>query len=669
MWSIFFIGIIACISILYLPGYFVFRALSFSRFTSLITAPIMSISVYGITSILFGWLNIPCNWMTMFFGWTIVCLLSFLIVNHFSNYKNSLIKAPRESENHLWLCLILCLSVSIVITFIFFVKTLDGPESFVAGNDATTHLNTIRLFIDSGNWSSLSGGTYYPSGYSELSAMISQSLGVSAPFSANILVTVTLFAILPLSMFGFLSICFYDKPKVILCGCFTPLALTAFPWNFLTTDQLGPNLLGFATVPTCLMLILILLSNNRTKHSIIKLSVAIVIFAISTIFTHPCAFFTAAVLLIPFGAYKIFIHRSNSKNSKLSKFIETHKTASILFYLAAIAAVWISLYYCPLLKSVTSFVWPSWMGKLPALECIITLSFADNPAQWMTAGLVAIGIIFTFFKRKYLWITVGFLIFCFMYFIGTTTDGAFKQILIGFWYTSVRRLAASAAIAGVPLLTIGLYAFIQSMNSCIYCLKASETSKHFYNSLFIVSTLIAFCVINYLPSFTLPEPTGKVETSFGYIYDKLYSQNNNDQSAIDSKERAFLEQVKNIVDDSLVYNIPQDGSAYAYSLKGINTYEQRMIAKSDESSIELRKQLNNINSNEKVRNIVDSIGLKYVLLLDYGIGDDSTILKKDFGEGQFDAKDWPGVLTITDETPGFELILKDGDMRLYKITE
>lgn len=34
---------------------------------------------------------------------------------------------------------------------------------------------------------------------------------------------------------------------------------------------------------------------------------------------------------------------------------------------------------------------------------------------------------------------------------------------------------------------------------------------------------------------------------------------------------------------------------------------------------------------------------------------------------RYKPEDWAGIESVTDETPGFEVVLADGDMRLYKI--
>ena len=67
-----------------------------------------------------------------------------------------------------------------------------------------------------------------------------------------------------------------------------------------------------------------------------------------------------------------------------------------------------------------------------------------------------------------------------------------------------------------------------------------------------------------------------------------------------------------------------------------------------------------------LRNAVEETGASYVLLLDEGAtADDQS--QAWFFTWRWYADWWDGITSITEDTPGFELILSDGDMRLYRI--
>ena len=75
----------------------------------------------------------------------------------------------------------------------------------------------------------------------------------------------------------------------------------------------------------------------------------------------------------------------------------------------------------------------------------------------------------------------------------------------------------------------------------------------------------------------------------------------------------------------------------------------------------VQRSLDDIASNSSVRRAVDNLGIKYVLMLDQGHEPFHAMW------GDYSDSNWKGVLDIDEDTPGFELMLSDGDMKLYRI--
>ncbi|MEG0759780.1 MAG: DUF6541 family protein, partial [Raoultibacter sp.] len=75
--------------------------------------------------------------------------------------------------------------------------------------------------------------------------------------------------------------------------------------------------------------------------------------------------------------------------------------------------------------------------------------------------------------------------------------------------------------------------------------------------------------------------------------------------------------------------------------------------------------LDRIASDKQVRDAVESIGAEYVLVLDQGEQEGERPRLFTYENG----KKWRGIERIRDDTPGFELMLSRGDMRLYHIAK
>ena len=61
---------------------------------------------------------------------------------------------------------------------------------------------------------------------------------------------------------------------------------------------------------------------------------------------------------------------------------------------------------------------------------------------------------------------------------------------------------------------------------------------------------------------------------------------------------------------------------------------------------------------------LESLGVSYYLKLDEEDDPDST-----FYDAFFKKSEWDGMLAVDDSTPGFEVVLSRGDMRLYRISQ
>ena len=81
----------------------------------------------------------------------------------------------------------------------------------------------------------------------------------------------------------------------------------------------------------------------------------------------------------------------------------------------------------------------------------------------------------------------------------------------------------------------------------------------------------------------------------------------------------------------------------------------------DPDSVLIREALCDISWRQDVRDAVESTHAGYVLILER----DSD--KADAYYTQHHREQWTGITSIADDTPGFEVVLKDGDMRLYRI--
>ena len=139
--------------------------------------------------------------------------------------------------------------------------------------------------------------------------------------------------------------------------------------------------------------------------------------------------------------------------------------------------------------------------------------------------------------------------------------------------------------------------------------------------------------------------------------------------ALTDEEVSFVKECRSIVGDGKVLNNPFDGSVFAFGTTGLNVYfkEYRPIIRSADhiNGWRLTRWIDRIENNEGVQEAAESLGIEYVLVLDIAGSPEPSM----YSFPSYRESHWQGIINITDETPGFEVVLAEGDMRLYRIVD
>lgn len=153
----------------------------------------------------------------------------------------------------------------------------------------------------------------------------------------------------------------------------------------------------------------------------------------------------------------------------------------------------------------------------------------------------------------------------------------------------------------------------------------------------------------------------QVQTPFGYFDEMMYqyySMDQGDDEVIFSEsERKFVTQVKEIVGDKVVYNLPYDGSFFAYQSDGLHTIYRLPYTGPGQNADQqiLQSSLYEYSSNKDVQQAVDNLGAEYVLTLDYGHIPHHKNSPDPYAKSWPDylPENWTGITRITEDTPGF----------------
>ena len=660
MWPDFLLGILFCAVILYLPAIPQMRVLGFARGASITLAPAISIAEYVLMGVAYGLAGISVGWAEIVLPAFVLGALCVPFVLRLRGSDEGLCPEVRLSFVGLFLL------VGIVATGLLFVRTLGTPDAFAQQFDNASHLNRIQAFLQTRRFSTIQASTspslpikpfsdfeFYPSGWHVIAALSADAVGYSPAVAENVTNGIFLALVYPLAACALLSRVFAGDRLTVCLGSVCCFAFAAFPWGYIVSGPLYPNFAGFAVLPAVIVIFLSFLDESGLRRRLAAL-LAFVIGCVGLVALQPNAVFTGIVILVAYSTRSIWLGARSRGASRVKALLGAGG------FFAAVVVVWVAAGRLPLFSAVVSNYWDaySYQNVVGALRDCLWLGFRNSPYQYVLAALVWIGVVASMRRVVGRWLLPPLLFFI-IAFIATATRGygdTFAMLLSGFWYNDIDRMAACVAFVCMPFSALGLRVVLD------HILKEIDGRP----SIVGAGSIAVVCALVYMPSVTLPG-LGRIETAIGYREDRLVDLVTNDIS-LPKEEEDFLARCKEVVGDDEVLNNPFDGSAFAYGEAGINiryrSFWPYRLDDENSEEWEIVRWLYRIDSYQTVRAAVEKSGAHYVLVLDSEQSVDPTFFKF-----TYIPVEWQGFTKMTDDTPGFEVILSEGDMRLYRIID
>ncbi len=658
-------------AILYATAYPALILAGFSKQWSFCLAPAASMTLVSALSIVFCALGVPCNPVTL----TLLPAIVLCVAANALRKKIRPVVLPAIS----WRSIALFGIVGCVAGAVIFLRILPDFNAFAQAWDNQHHINSIRAFAQAQSFDALHQSSfmtaadaainptpdagYYPSTWSTICAMVMQVTGCTGGLIENAVNYVLASVVFPLSILPLLTTIFGNGKRMLAIGSVAVVSFTLFPWEMLSYGPLFANLASFAVMPASMALAVACIAKHTDTHACIICGAAFAATCVGIVFLQPNSIFTMALFLAP-----LFVSRiaQSGEIKILGKRIKAW-IAAMLFALACIG-VWCFAYVAPFMQGVIhSGVWPwRFCNYGTALLNVLTLGyvqgFYSSNMQIASAVLVLVGVARTFKERRFLWISIAYALACTTLIATLAGDDFAKAFFGGFWYSDPFRCGSMATLAAMPLLVLGADWAI----SCLRLLAAriaAERSEHVFRSLTGVFTAI-FVILAFGPNmYTSAESCNRDVPSASLTLGLWYSYENAPYSLEESR---FVDQVVDLVGtDALVINQPNDGSFYAYGQNGLRTYYRKFngygIVDETHESNYLRDHLSAVATDTHMRDILRTLDAQYVLILARGD------IASAFVAGQYWPGAWMGIDSITDDTPGFDVVLKQGDMRLYRI--
>lgn len=594
---------------------------------------------------------------------------------------------------------------ALMATFVFLMG-IDTPESFGHFDDNTSHYNFIRSFLETGYYSILQvngfigyegyEGTFYPALWHIFTALVSGLTNSPILMAFNASIFVFTAVILPVGSFALFATLFPRRLDIQAMGALTCVAFAAFPWGFLIFGQLVSNLAAFSMIPAVVALFILTIRTPMSASRRCALAALLVMGFMALAGAQPNAVFTAGLIcafwLMSYLMYAIDV-RSNVKN------VFAFQIIAFILLVALVCALWLVFYNAPFMQSVLRSNWAAYGDVLYALKCALALMPGDREHPQFVLGLVVIiGFIGCLRKKGYRWMAFLYLLGLIFYVVDMGTEGPIKSLLVGFWYTDPYRVGAMFALFCAPLAAVGLANIVRFIARLLGKLIGRKDSsdlafadegsgRHvdlsriqltqakkrirtrwltYILSAVVVIGLVGFSLVH---PFYYTLPNGKsyysgLEKVQRYL-DNSYSWSKK-MYGMSGDQRDFVHRVMEVVpEDELILNVPYDGTGWTYGTEGLNVNTRYYRTSADIRPYkELRLHLDEIATNADVQKAVIDGDFHYVIRLNTGSDDPN---RSNMYGARYNPDDWIGIEGITDETPGFEVVLADGNMRLYRI--
>lgn len=689
-WASFTLGILLILVALYAPGFLFFRALRFTRMHALIAAPLFSACLYGALPIAYYELGIACTVPTTF-G---VALAAGGIVYAISRPWRASgnrpafglpspaclwrpLASPRESSTD-WGLLGLYLLCGLIVGCLVFAGNLSTPDAAYIRYDNQTHLNVSKAFLDTGMWSSLhpnryldlpvdarsvipQGATFYPALLYALSALCALMAGLKITAAFNAVLFALAFVVFPLGMFGVMRVAFPNNRLVVALGAVTAISFAAFPWGVYVRG-LFPNAAGICLMAPAIASCMMLLAHRQLKASIPR-CVILWVFALPALgLAQPNAVFGAFLFLVSYTAH-VAGKRMDARAAQGGRKARRKRIIAVAAVLGIGLVIWCIALNLPALQSAVHYFGNSIQNPVKVIRRTLLLRFDPYQGQWLLALVVLVGVV-SCLRRRILWLLFPAAWMGISYILIRTGNTPVAHFLAGFWYCDHVRIAAYYSVFLMPIAAMGLARIAVGIRD------AAAKTAAFHQPIRQVSlsaAAVALCIaVIFWPNVTLPGDEAVTRnTGFGTVYVDQYNMYREDDNQVyGSDEQAFVDKAREITQDALVLNYPDDGSSFAYAVNDMEVYYRSIkTSNGTRASKVIRLYLAEYAANEEVQAAVEETGAQYLLRLDQGVSYEDGKWFRQFKHPE----SWAGIEAVDEDTPGFSVVLSEGDMRLYRI--
>lgn len=569
----------------------------------------------------------------------------------------------RDNPPRPWLWALGGLAASFAAIWNTFGRGLASATGINQLYDAPFHYSVIRFLVENQNGSSLGaalvdrtvGSSFYPAAWHATVALVVlwSHTPISAAVNASLIVIMAL--VWPLSTMAFVRALRPHASVSLLAVGGLAGVFQSFPLRFNFWGPVWSNLLSWAILGGAMALCIVFV---RRKGRVVTGVLCLVAMA-GVALAQPNGVFTAVVILTPFALGEIWRVVARGRHHPV---LALALQASLL---AVLTAVWLLLFHASFMQRTVTVPWPAHSDLAQA-----ALGFFDGASLGMTpAWPMTIAVTAAFLgwlvhaarnRGEGLWVPIAYLLLGTLFVVTSGTHSTLRTYLTGFWYHDQDRLVGVPVLIALPMVAIAIGQVAGAVRGAGPADAASPLRR-----LLCAAVAIGLTAAIAIPSSRTAVVASRAEQTRAFT-------TLDDTWPLTATEYAFLQRVDSLVPAGAgVLNNPYDGSAYGYSLLGINmmfrSYESNWIGHQSADMALLRAHANQVGTgmDARVCAAFRHYDLQYALVM---ATNDTNSNPVHGWTVPYYVPSWDG-LTITPSTPGFEEVLTDGrGNHLFRIT-
>ena len=438
---------LALSAVLFVPGWLVVRALGARGLEAVAVAPAVSVGVVAAWATVAQRLGVQWGWLPLLVvtlasaGIAWVVALGLGRTTRFGAPPDPDLTPARRLLGRPRPDAVVAIVIGVVLALVTILPSMGRPAELVDSPDAVYHLNRIRLFLETGNFS-IANPTFYPNGFH---AWIATGLmsGAAAVLPGTNVATIVLAAVVwPIGCVALVRHVLGTSRLVTYAAGLASAAFIAFPTILLGWGVLWPNLMGTALTPGALALMLQAARSRRVGQ---WLAFAATVPGLALIQPN------SLVALVLFA---------------LVWFVTARVRAGVLGHtswlvvardLGAVAVVLgIGLLAAPLvsarLASTQSYEWKDRVSIWTALVEVVGGRLQIPTVLWGLVLLLPLGIGWIVLRARAAIPIVAMWGACVvLYVMAASSTASWTALVTGYWYNDKVRLASLAAVPGVVI--------------------------------------------------------------------------------------------------------------------------------------------------------------------------------------------------------------------------